>query len=69
MVRFDQELGPYATLNVLAEEGSSIEIGQRVATSTSEQDFTIIPPNSERVFSVSIKDHALAFVHSSTFPS
>lgn len=67
-IKFDQELGPYAELNVKAAEGSTIEIGQRTANSTSEPDVTIIPPRSERVFSVSIRTNHWVLFTPQRFP-
>ncbi|AYG59986.1 hypothetical protein [Rhizobium jaguaris] len=61
-VKFDEDVGPYTTLNITAEEGSNVEIGKQLTEPKNLVDTVIIPPGSERIFTVFVRTtHWLLF--------
>lgn len=64
IIKFDEDLGPYTTLNIQADESSTIEIGKRTTDTLSEPEIepVVIHPGSERIFTVLIRtNHWLLF--------
>ncbi|HLP69601.1 MAG TPA: hypothetical protein VK181_18975 [Rhizobium sp.] len=62
LIKFDEDIGPYTTLNIEADEGSKVEIGKKVTDTPSEPGPVIIPPGSERIFTVFVRtNHWLLF--------